>query len=332
VGINVLIADAVPGDWRAQVVGIRNGVVAIVSVVTSLVCGQILVRMPFPVNYQIVFGLGFAGAMLSTIHLYLIKSGKEVREAGREWQSLPLARPTMGEVKGKQVGLDSSPTMGRVEGEQVVVATIQPREEETQFELIRGWWTRLRGLDLARLDIIKGPYGRVMALLFGFHLAQFFGIPIFPPYFVNELHFNDQVISFGTSLFNGLLFIGSTQLARVTRRFGNKKATGLGVVLLALYPLINAAARNENYYYAASIIGGLTFAVVGGAVYNYLLEKIPADDRPPHLAWYNLALNGAILLGSISGPFVANQIGFINALLICALARALAGAAILRWG
>ena len=172
----------------------------------------------------------------------------------------------------------------------------------------------------------------MLVLLFSFHLAQYFGIPIFPPFFVNQLHFNDQVISIGTGLFNGLLFLGSTQLARVTRWLGTKKSLGIGIMFISLYPLINSFALHASIYYIASIIGGATFAVVGGAIFNYLYEKIPENDRPPHLAWYNLALNAAILSGSLLGPLCADKFGFVNALLICAAARFISGAAILRWG
>jgi len=78
-------------------------------------------------------------------------------------------------------------------------------------------------------------------------------------------------------------------------------------------------------------MGGLGSTLIGGALINYLLEKIPEDDRPAHLAWYNLALNAAILLGSLAGPLVAGYLGLAFALVLFALCRALAGVIVLRW-
>ena len=56
------------------------------------------------------------------------------------------------------------------------------------------------------------------------------------------------------------------------------------------------------------------FVLVGGALSNYLLEKVPANDRPAYLAWYNLALNAAILLGALLGPLLASMFDLTVAL------------------
>jgi predicted MFS family arabinose efflux permease len=63
-----------------------------------------------------------------------------------------------------------------------------------------------------------------------------------------------------------------------------------------------------------------------------MLEHIPAHDRPPHLAWYNVILNAAILIGSLGGPAIADLMGLSNSLLLFAVLRFLAGLVILKWG
>jgi predicted MFS family arabinose efflux permease len=62
------------------------------------------------------------------------------------------------------------------------------------------------------------------------------------------------------------------------------------------------------------------------------LERIPEDDRPAHLALYHLALNAAILLGSLGGPLLSEMTGIVAALLITAVLRLLAALAIWQWG
>ena len=73
-------------------------------------------------------------------------------------------------------------------------------------------------------------------------------------------------------------------------------------------------------------------AMVGGAYANYMLERIPSDDLPAHLAWYNIILNFSILASSLGGPAIAGQIGLAPALILFAVLRIIAGAAILKWG
>jgi len=183
-----------------------------------------------------------------------------------------------------------------------------------------------------RLDIWKTPYRKILLTLFGFHLAQYLALPIFPIFNVRELNLNDDQLGISTALFYLTVFLGSTQLRNVVHRLGNKRTTGWGVAGLALYPIIVAYSHNIAIFYFASIIGGFAWSWAGGAYANYMLEHIPANDRPPHLAWYNIALNIAVLIGSLGGPAIADQIGLFNALILFGIMRFLAGIAILKWG
>ena len=78
--------------------------------------------------------------------------------------------------------------------------------------------------------------------------------------------------------------------------------------------------------------GGAVWAMTGGALPNYLLENIPTNDRPAHLAWYNIVFNGAVLAGSLLGPLLADLNGLAEALILFALIRTFAGAIVLKWG
>lgn len=73
VGFNAMFAEDVPAEWRAHVAGIRNVVLSVVFVVTSLVCGAILDGLPFPIGYQVVFAIGFIGAAMSSYHIFHIR-------------------------------------------------------------------------------------------------------------------------------------------------------------------------------------------------------------------------------------------------------------------
>jgi MFS family permease len=79
VSFNAMMIETVPFEWRAYVVGARNGLLSIITVVVTLMSGQILSRVPFPLGYQIIFGMGFLGAAMSSLHLFLLrKSGPPI--------------------------------------------------------------------------------------------------------------------------------------------------------------------------------------------------------------------------------------------------------------
>ena len=287
VGFNALFAEAVPSEYRAHVAGLRNVMFAVTYMFTSLLSGYLLDKITFPIGYQIVFGIGFIGAALSSYHLY------RIRHIGGENTSL-LSQP-----KPASTSQTDSP------------------------------WNIFSAL---RLDILRTPFLTILLSLFSFHLAQNLPTPIFPIFNVRELHLNDNQIGIGTALFYLTVLIGSTRLRRLVQRLGNKRVTGLGIMGMAIYPTILAFSTQVWHYYSVSLIGGFFTALATGAYANYMLEHIPPDDRPTHLAWYNVMLNIAILTSSLAGPAIADQLGLFNALILFGIMRFLAGTWILKLG
>ena len=305
VGFNALFADAVPAEWRGHVTGVRNAVLSVAFIVASLVSGVILERVPFPTGYQIVFAIGFVGAAMSSFHLAFVRPLSDGRQQRRAWHRLG--------------DLDSPGGM-------------RSALEGTRTSVGERFLTRSGGKSLVRLEILSGPYGMVIAGLFFFHLAQYLAIPLFPLYWVNKLNFSDGLISQGQALFYAAVFIGSTQLSRVSKRFGYHRVLAVGVLGLAAYPAVTSIMQGSAMYLFVSILGGLAWSMVGGAIGNYILERSPENDRPAYLAWYNLALNAAILLGALLGPLMAEWVGLSAALLLAAVARAASALFIWRKG
>lgn len=288
VGFNALYAAAVPPEHRGAVAGRRNAMLAVVYVLTSIACGAILSNLPQTIGYTIVFAVGFVGVAMSTVHVWYLRKLRGDEGIDPSTVRTPLgddARP--GAMRTSS--LDQRPS-------------VAPR-------------VFARGLRLLRPDIMSGPYGQLIFSLFLFHFAQFVPIALFPIFWVQDLHFTDQQISLGSAIFQAVVLVGSLQLGRLTLRFGNYRLLVTGLVGLSLYPLVIAYTQELTLYIVASILGGAAWSVVGGALGNYLLDIAPAHDRPGHLAWYNMALNAGILLGSMAGPIIASQIGVADGIL-----------------
>ena len=287
-GFNALFAAAVPTEWRASVVGVRNVVQSLTFILASLGTGFILNHLPFPTGYQIVFGIGAFSAAMSTFHLYFIR---------------PHAEP--------------APKLN---------LNLMISSEEDAKKRLPVWRANLR------LDIWRTPYRKILLVLLGFHLAQYLALPLFALYTVNELHLSDANIGLGNALFYLTVLLGSTQFSRMEHKMGHHKITGWGVIGMSIYPIAMALSHTALHYYVLSIVGGFVWAAVAGAYANYLLERIPEDDRPSHLAWYNIILNAAVLLGSLAGPFIAGYIGLGIAMIVFGILRLLSGISILKWG
>lgn len=302
IGFNGLFAATVPSDWRAHIVGIRNAAYALTSIIVTLVCGRLLDSTAFPLGYQLVFLIGFIGAAMSSLHLWLIRPLDEHRRPGT----------------GKSLGDWAQP--GAMNMWQGLRTTVGLRFLLRENPLNSRWFNPAKDLQ----------YRKVLMLVFAMHLTLYLGAPLFPLYLVRELNLSDQIIGLGNSIFYVALFLVSTRLDWVTRRFGNQRTMALGIAIISLYPAILALSTGPALFLLASIMGGTGWALAGGAVGNYVLEKTPDDSRPSYLAWYNMALQAGVLLGALAAPALAGWWGLTIGLVFAAVCRLLTGLAIWR--
>jgi len=304
IAFNAMYAAAVPPAHRGKVAGMRNAIIALVFVVTSIVSGWILNAFPQALGYQIVFALGFIGAALSTYHLWQLRS---VTNA-----SIPEPEKIRGTI-----GDYARPGDVRMTG--------------MNLRTNVGLRVFARGANLLRVEVLRGSYGRILTALFAFHFAQFMPVPVFPLFWVEGAGFSDWEIGLGTAAFHAAVFLGSLYFMRFIARRSYRDWSGLGAILLASYPLLTAFSYTLPMLTLTSVLGGLAWAIIASTLGNYLLEQAPEHERPAYLAWYNLALNAAVLTGSLTGSLLAEWVGLVPTLLLTALLRGLSGLALWRW-
>jgi MFS family permease len=299
---NAMFADVVPPEHRASVVGRRNALLAVASTAVSLLCGQLLDRVPYPLNYQIVFAVGALGAGLSCYYLGRV----------RPLESLP---PRINQLLN-----DDARPGGLLRFGDAMRSAVGLR-----------FLTRGGARELLRPDLIRGPFGPLLSAYLAFYVFQYTSIPLQPLWWVNELKLSDGVISAGHAVFWGTLLVASAQLGRLSAKIGHHRVMVLGTLFYGLYPLLNGLAVDATLFFVASFIGGAVWGIANGGLVNRLMERVPDDDRPAHMALHNLALNLGILGGSLLGPALAEWLNLRDALLISAGLRLLGAILLWRW-
>jgi MFS family permease len=280
ISFNALFANIVPPEWRGEVVAKRNALMAVSITLSTLVSGQILDRVAFPLNYQLVFLLGGIGAMISTVYVGKLFSASEVAPLSHHWREL-LPAPA-------QRGL--RPAVGWL------AALLFP--------------PRPAGKALVRLDLLRGPFGLFMAAFLFFYTFQFFPNPLYPLFYVNELNLSDSAISLGTALFNAVMTVFSLAwVSKMAYRFGHRRLLIGSTLMSSLYALLMALSDGPAWFWLASLSTGGVWAVMNVSILNRLMERVPEDDRPAHMALYNLAINIGILAGSLLGPLAGDWLG-----------------------
>ncbi len=300
IAFNAMFADIVPPDMRGQVVGRRNALLALSTTLASLLCGVVLDWIAFPLNYQLVFGLGALGAMMSTYHLSRLRLPPEppVR-VGKLIQD--LARPGILRFPD---GLRSSVGLR--------------------------FLTRAGDKPLLQMDILRTPFGLLIAGYLFFYIAQYMGVPIYPIFFVRGLNLTDGQISLGTALFYGTMLLTSIRLGPISDRLGFRVVLVSGAVCYGLYPLLIAIDGLATYL-LGSLVGGISWALAYGGLVNRLMERTPENKRPFHMSFHNLALNFGILGGSLLGSLLADWVGLRPSLWVVAGLRVLAGLILALW-
>lgn len=284
IGFNATLAEVVPPELRGEVVGKRNALMSLSMVTTSLSCGVLLDHIGFPANYQVIFGLGALGAMLSTYHLYHLKP-------------TPAAMPEI----------------------PMPVEEVQPARPSPKIAWLR-------------LDLLRTKFGPFMLAYFLFYTFQYTAIPIYPLFMVRSLNLTDGEISLGNALYYGTFLIASLGLNRMSTRFGHRKVLVFSALGIGFYPLLLGVAWNATLYWVASFIGGPIWAICNGGLSNRLMERVPADDRPAHMALHNLALNVGILGGSLAGSLAMDWLDIRSGLFLAAGLRFLGGMLLMIWG
>jgi len=290
---NAFFAETVPLEWRAQVVGLRNALLALATMITSLAVGQILKRLPFESGYQVVFTIGFIGSLASCFHLFLIRPGQQ-----------PL------------INHQANTPTGMVQSQSISDSVKELTRQRSKL----------------RLEIVTGSFRKVLLATFAVQIAVFIPNPIFPLYQVNVLRMSDQTISLGSSLFWIVYFVSSTQASYLSRRVGFRKMAGIGMAMTSFSTLLFILSFRNWIYAVTQLFGGIAWPMFGIGMINYVYESVPPDDRPAYMVWYNLAVNGATLLSGLIAPQIANQVGLTGGMLLAVVFRLLAGLVVLRWG
>jgi hypothetical protein len=185
---------------------------------------------------------------------------------------------------------------------------------------------------LLRLDLLTGSFGIFMLSYLAFYMFQYFPVPLFPIAYVDNLHMTDGMIGIGTAIFYGAMMLASFRLGTYSARYGHRKVLIVSAALFPIFPLFLGVANGPILYYLACLIGGGINAMLSGAIVNRLMEKVPSDDRPAHMALHNLALNLGILGGSLLGPLSAHLMGVQPSLILGAGLRLVAAVFFWLWG
>lgn len=98
-----VVAEVIPPERRARVNGMRWAILSVVTAASTAAFGYILDRLPFPLNYQLVFSVSFVGGMAGIYFFGQLRIPENVPPERTKGTSMPFRQRVRGYLRAMNV-------------------------------------------------------------------------------------------------------------------------------------------------------------------------------------------------------------------------------------
>jgi hypothetical protein len=296
VGWIPMLAEIVPEHRRAAVFAARNIINQASLSVMVFLAGMWLDTAAFPMNYQVMYLVGFFFSMLGMYCLVRLRVEDSPVDAA--------------------VGTDSGVT---------VADSVPVMEMGTDLPAVKkpaGWrpgprgWLRSARRSAARLrtELREQPaFVRIMVNTFLHGLGVWMVAPLYVLYYVRQLGASDAWLGL-----NGTL-AGFSLWRWLMARWGEPVSLKRTIVLVGLYPVLVGLTPSLPVILIFGVLNGLVVPGVNLSHFNMLLKVIPGEARPRYTAIYMTMMNAGAFVSPMIAIFFAERIGLAPMLVIAGL-------------
>ncbi len=274
-----VVMNAVAGPrYRYDLMSRRWSTLGLTTAITVAVVGQILDRILFPINYQIVFVALSVGGLISYYYSSHI--------------DLPDAEPPP-----RSVGQSTSKRFGGF------------------------------------ADLIRGQPAFVSFMLkrFVYVSGSTLALPLFPLYFVRDVHATDAWIGIINTVQTGIMLIGYYFWSRESRAHGGRFVLLWTTFGLSLYPILTAFTHQVEWIALYAGLAGIFQAGLDLVFFDELMKTFPAKYSATFVSLAQSLQYLSTVASPLVGTWLAEYIGLGGALVVSGGLR-LIGFAMFAWG
>jgi MFS family permease len=193
---------------------------------------------------------------------------------------------------------------------------------ENIFEPVKREYGILRGaFDYAKLIYADKPFISFIWKRTIFLAGAAMAAPIFPLYFVREIHASDAWIGIISTAQSALLIIGYSLWSRITKRHGARQALILSTLGLSLYPFLTAFTDQVWVITVFAGLSGIFQAGIDLIFFDELMKSIPIKYSATFVSVSQSLQYFSAVISPIIGSLLANYIGLSGALIVSAAIR-----------
>ncbi len=266
-----VVMNAVAGpQGRYDLMSRRWTILGLTTAVTVAIAGEVLDRLSFPINYQVVFMGLSAGGLLS----YAFSSRIELPDA-----ELPPRKP------GRSLSQRFQNYVNLIRGERAFVSFTAKR----------------------------------FVFLSGTALAA----PLFPLYFVREVHASDAWIGIINTAQTAILLVGYPLWSRQWRVHGARFVLLWTTLGLTLYPALTALTHRVEWIVVYAGLSGIFQAGLDLVFFDELMRTVPSEYSATFVSLAQSSQYLSMVASPLIGTALADHIGLGGGLLVSAALRLL---------
>jgi MFS family permease len=195
---------------------------------------------------------------------------------------------------------------------------IPPRQVRPAVHERRPWRERLAEL-LVPFRARRG-FGAYSLVTLAMRIGFFLPAGLFSLFMVNTLQVSDAWIGGRTTVESAAMTAGYYFWGRMASRAGKRRMLALlGIAVGLGFMLIASATSSALYFmYIAAVLIGFFVSAGDVSLFEWLIEIMPADDRPRYVAMNTLLMNVVAFGAPMLGAAIADAAGIPTVLMISA--------------
>jgi MFS family permease len=148
-----------------------------------------------------------------------------------------------------------------------------------------------------------------------------FAAPLFPLYYVREVHASDAWIGIISTAQTFVLVVGYLLWVRLTHRKGSRFVLLVSTLGMSVYPALVASTHNTALLVVFAGVTGIFQAGVDLVFFDELMKTVPPEFSPTFVSLAQSIQYLSAIFAPLIGTFLAEHIGLSNALIISAVLR-----------
>ncbi len=178
----------------------------------------------------------------------------------------------------------------------------------------QAWGAQLRGV----VDTLghHAAYTRFLVSQFVFNVGVVLAIPLFPLYWVRELHASDAWVGTITLANQGVVLIAYFVWAAVVRRTSAVVVLRVCSFGLVLYPVLTVLTHSVPPLVVYAALAGIFGAGLNLVLFDLVLRTCPPEQTASYVGLYQWTIFLATLVAPLVGTTIAERWGYTPALFL----------------